>query len=303
MGRVWTALGTVYLVWGSTYLGIAVSNRTLPPLLMSSARFVLAGAVLFLWAVKRGARPDARGWLASAVVGAALLLVGNGGIAWAETRVASGLAALVVAVVPIWIAVFESVLRRRRPRAVTIAGLLLGLAGVGVLVGPSGSVDAVGGTVILVSSLSWAAGSLYATRAPLPSDALPSAGMQMLTAGVLLAVAGGFAGEAAQVRVPSAASLGALAYLVVVGSIIAFTAYGWLLQNASATLVSTYAYVNPVVAVLFGAVLLGERLTAATVVSGAAIVAAVVLIVSGNARPDPAAGSEQELEPALEQAA
>src|SRR5438552_15523706 len=159
MARVYAALATVYLVWGSTYLGIAVSNRTLPPLLMSSARFVLAGAVLFLWAVKRGARPDARGWLASAVVGAALLLVGNGGIAWAETRVASGLAALVVAVVPIWIAVFESVLRRRRPRAVTIAGPRLGLAGVGVLVGPSGSVDAVGRAVSLVSSLSLGAGS------------------------------------------------------------------------------------------------------------------------------------------------
>jgi drug/metabolite transporter (DMT)-like permease len=303
MARVYAALATVYLVWGSTYLGIAVTNRTLPPLLMSSARFLLAGAVLFLWAVKRGGRPDARGWVASAVVGAALLLVGNGGIAWAETRVDSGLAALVVAIVPVWIALFESVLHRRRPRAVTVAGLLLGLTGVVLLVGPSGSVDAVGGAVILVSSLSWAAGSLYATRAPLPSDALLSAGMQMLSAGVLLGIAGGFAGEATQVQVPSAASLGALAYLIAVGSIVAFTAYGWLLRNTSPTLVATYAFVNPVVAILLGALVLGEHLTVATLVAGAAIVAAVVLIVGGNARPEPATESEPALEPALEQAA
>jgi drug/metabolite transporter (DMT)-like permease len=304
MGRVWTALVTVYLVWGSTYLAIAVTNRTLPPLLMSSARFLLAGAVLFLWGVKRGARPEPRGWLAAAVVGAALLLVGNGGIAWAETRVDSGLAALVVAVVPIWIALLEWGWIRRRPTRLGALGLALGLGGVALLVGPSGSVDVVGGIVILVASLSWSAGSLYAARAPLPEDTLLSTGMQMLAGGLLLAVAGGFAGEASAVRVPSAESLLAFAYLIGIGSIVAFTAYAWLLQNSAPTLVATYAYVNPVVAVLLGALVLRERLTAGTAVAGGMIVAAVVLIV-GTRRPELEAEPEQGLDaaPALERAA
>ena len=306
MARVWAALGVVYLVWGSTYLAIMVAIGTLPPLLMSSARFLLAGAVLFLFAVARGARPDPRGWVAAAVVGAALLLVGNGGIAWAETRVDSGVAALVVAVVPIWIALIELVAYGRRPGATVIVGLALGLGGVALLVGPSGSVDLVGGVVILLASLSWAAGSLYAQRAPLPGDHLLSAGMQMLAGGVLLGVAGGFAGEATRVQAPSWASLAAFAYLVVIGSLVAYTAYGWLLQNASATLVGTYAYVNPAVAVALGALVLGERLTPVTLVAGGAIVGAVVLIVTGRprvdepvTRPEPA----RDPEPVLERAA
>jgi drug/metabolite transporter (DMT)-like permease len=303
MGRVWAALGTVYLVWGSTYLGIMVGIRTMPPLLMSSARFLLAGAVLFLWGVRRGGRPDPRGWVAAAIVGTALLLVGNGGIAWAETRVDSGVAALVVAVVPIWIALLEWLVLRRRPRVATIAGLALGLTGVAVLVGPGGSVDAVGGITILVASLAWAGGSLYAQRAPLPTDYLLSAGMQMLAGGLLLAVAGAFAGEASQVQVPSPESVVAFAYLAVVGSLIAFTAYGWLLRNASATLVGTYAYVNPVVAVALGALVLSEGLTLATLVAGVTIVAAVFLIVTTRPRGARVVALDRDVEPPLERAA
>ena len=304
VARIWAALGTVYVVWGSTYLAIMVGIRTMPPLLMSSARFLLAGAVLFLWAVHRGARPTPRGWMASAIVGAALLFVGNGGIAWAETRIDSGVAALVVAVVPIWIASLEWLVFRRRARRATILGLVLGLAGVALLVGPGGSVDTIGALVIVVGSLSWAAGSLYAQRAPLPEDHLLAAGMQMLSGGVLLGVAGGFAGEGSQLQVPSWASLAAFAYLLVVGSLITFTAYGWLLRKASATLVGTYAYVNPVVAVLLGGLVLGEQLTLGMALAGAAIVAAVVLIVS----PRPARAARVVLlrrraEPALERAA
>ncbi len=306
MARVWAALGVVYLVWGSTYLAIMIAIGTLPPLLMSSVRFLVAGAVLFLWAVARGGRPDPRTWVAAAVVGAALLFVGNGGIAWAETRVDSGIAALVVAVVPIWIALIELAVYRRRPRPAVVVGLALGLGGVALLVGPGGSVDPVGGVVILLASLSWAAGSVYAQRAPLPGDHLLSAGMQMLAAGVLLGVAGGFAGEPAQVQIPSWESLAALAYLVVLGSLVTYTAYGWLLQNASATLVGTYAYVNPAVAVALGALVLHERLTAVTLVAGAAVVAAVILIVSGSMRadePEPVAAPAREPEPLLERAA
>jgi drug/metabolite transporter (DMT)-like permease len=303
MGRVWAALGTVYVVWGSTYLGIMIGIRTMPPLLMSSARFLLAGAVLFLWGVRRGGRPDPRGWVAAAIVGTALLLVGNGGIAWAETRVDSGVAALVVAVVPIWIALLEWMILRRRPRLATVAGLALGLTGVGILVGPGGSVDAVGGITIVLASLAWAAGSLYAQRAPLPSDHLLAAGMQMLAGGLLLGIAGAFAGEASQVQVPSWESAAAFAYLAVVGSLIAFTAYGWLLRNVSATLVATYAYVNPVVAVGLGALVLAERLTLATLAAGGTIVAAVFLIVTTRPRGRRVARIDRDLEPALERAA
>jgi drug/metabolite transporter (DMT)-like permease len=303
MGRVWAALGTVYVVWGSTYLGIMIGIRTMPPLLMSSARFLLAGAVLFLWGVRRGGRPDPRGWVAAAIVGTALLLVGNGGIAWAETRVDSGVAALVVAVVPIWIALLEWTILRRRPRLATVAGLVLGLTGVAVLVGPGGSVDAVGGITILLASLAWAAGSLYAQRAPLPSDYLLAAGMQMLAGGVLLGIAGAFAGEAAQVQIPSWESAAAFAYLAVVGSLIAFTAYGWLLRNASATLVATYAYVNPVIAVCLGALVLSERLTLATLFAGGTIVAAVFLIVTAPPRGARVVTIPNDAERPLERAA
>jgi drug/metabolite transporter (DMT)-like permease len=303
MGRVWAALGTVYVVWGSTYLGIMVGIRTMPPLLMSSARFLLAGAVLFLWGVRRGGRPDPRGWVAAAIVGAALLLIGNGGVAWAETRVDSGVAALVVAVVPIWIALLEWTVLRRRPRLQTVAGLVLGLTGVAVLVGPGGAVDAVGGITIVLASLAWAAGSLYAQRAPLPSDHLLAAGMQMLAGGMLLGIAGAFAGEASQVQIPSWASVTAFAYLAVVGSLIAFTAYGWLLRNASAMLVATYAYVNPVVAVGLGAVVLSERLTPAMLLAGGTIVVAVFLIVTTRPRGARVVTIDRDVEPPLERAA
>jgi drug/metabolite transporter (DMT)-like permease len=303
MGRVWAALAIVYLVWGSTYLAIMVGIETLPPLLMSSARFLVAGVILFLWAIRRGSRPDLRGWVAAAVVGAALLFAGNGGIAWAETRVDSGVASLVVAVVPIWLAVLELVVLRRRPRPAVVAGLVVGLGGVALLVGPGGSVDAVGGIVIVLASFAWAAGSLYAQHAPLPEDYLLTAGMQMLAGGALLAVAGAAAGEGAHVQAPSWASLGAFAYLVVVGSLIAFTAYGWLLRNASATLVGTYAYVNPVVAVLLGALVLGERLDVTTLLAGGAIIAAVALIVGARPREETDVVPAGDAEPALERAA
>jgi drug/metabolite transporter (DMT)-like permease len=208
-----------------------------------------------------------------------------------------------VAVVPIWIALLEWIVLRRRPRRATVAGLVLGLAGVAILVGPGGSVDAVGGTAIVVASLAWAGGSLYAQRAPLPSDHLLAAGMQMLAGGALLGVAGAFAGEASQVQLPSGASVAAFAYLTVVGSLIAFTAYGWLLRNVSATLVATYAFVNPVVALCLGALVLSERLTLATLVAGGTIVAAVVLIVTAGPRGARVVAIDREVEAPLERAA
>jgi drug/metabolite transporter (DMT)-like permease len=281
--RAWGALATLYVVWGSTYLGIMLAIRTMPPFLMSSVRFLLAGA--FLYALSPRRRVSLRGWAAALVAGGALLTIGNGGITWAEQRVDSGVAALLVATMPLWLALFDRIVFGRRLAAAGWAGLLVGLGGVALLVSPGGGgTDLVGGLACVGCAAAWAAGTLYARHAPLPSQPGLASGAQMLAGGVLLGVAGLAAGEAGQVHLSqvSAESLLALAYLVVVGSIVAFSCFQWLLHNAPTSIVSTYAYVNPVVAVLLGAAFLGEPLTMRTFVAGAAIVASVVLIVGGG---------------------
>lgn len=286
--RIAAALATVYVVWGSTYFAIAVAIRSLPPLLMSSLRFSLAGALLYAWAYRAGGRPTRREWASAAVVGGALLVVGNGGIAWAEQRVSTGIAALIVAVMPLWMALLDRLVYGRALSRGQILGLLVGLAGVVILLGPSGrGLDLVGAIVCLGACFSWAAGSLYARRAPLPSDPLRAASLQMLAAGAGLAVAGVAGGETSSLDVSSvgAGSLLALAYLVGIGSILAYTAYGWLLRHAPTPLVGTYAYVNPVVAVLLGWAFNGESVGVGTLLAGAAIVLSVALTVTGGRRP------------------
>src|SRR5436189_348650 len=220
------ALGTVYLVWGSTYLAIRVTDRTLPPLLMSSVRFLIAGAALYAFASRGRARPTRREWTAAAITGAALLLVGNGGVAWAETRLDSGFAALIVAIIPLYVALFDRVFFGRRLSPVAIARLVVGFVGVALLVRPGGG-NNVGVALVLVATTSaWAAGSLYARGAPLPSSPLLSASMQMLSAALFLGIAGLAGGEANDVHMSSFTlkPLLAFAYLVVVGSLIAFSA-------------------------------------------------------------------------------
>ena len=270
--KVALALATVYVVWGSTYFGIAVGIRTLPPFTMLALRFLIAGAVLYLWARPRSRqRPTARQWLAAAVSGGLLLLVGTGGVAWAEQRLDTGVVALVVAVVPLWLA---------------------------LLVGP-GTHFSWAALVVVFTSLGWAAGSLYSRTAPQPAEPLLGAAMQMLAGGALLALVGAASGELAHVRSPSLASVGAIAYLVVIGSLLAFSAYTWLLRNARTSLVGTYAFVNPVVAVLLGWAFNGEALTLRTLTAGAVIVGGVALIVLAPQRPLRARGAvEPEAVPA-----
>lgn len=290
------ALATVYLVWGSTYLAIRVTDRTMPPFLMSSVRFLIAGAALYAFASRGRARPTWREWRAAAIVGAALLLVGNGGVAWAETRLDSGFAALIVAVIPLYVALMDRAFFGRRLSPAAIVGLVIGFAGVALLVRPGGGNDVATALILLATTSAWSAGSLYARGAPLPSSPLLSAAMQMLTASVFLGVTGLVAGEASQVHRDSFASdqLIAFAFLVVVGSLIAFSAYAWLLKNVRISTVATYAYVNPVVAVALGALFLDETVTATMVVAGAAIVLAVVLIVTSKQRyPE----GDEELQP------
>jgi drug/metabolite transporter (DMT)-like permease len=280
------ALATVYLVWGSTYLAIRVTDRTMPPLLMSSVRFAVAGVALYAFASRGRARPTWREWRAAAIVGAALLLVGNGGVAWAETRLDSGLAALIVAIIPLWVALLDRLLFGRRLSPAAMLGLVVGFVGVALLVRPGGGVDVVAALTLVATTGAWAAGSLYARDAPLPQSPLLAASMQMLCASVLLGVTGVAFGEAGRIHADAftAKPVAAWFYLVLVGSLVAFSAYAWLLKNVRISIVATYAFVNPIVAVALGTLFLGERITLSTVVAGASIIAAVVLIVTGGER-------------------
>ena len=277
----------VYVVWGSTYLAIAVADRSLPPLLMLSARFLLAGAVLFAW---RRQRPTPRQWVAAAVVGSALLVVDTGGVALAEQRVDSGVAALLIASVPLFVAVLDRLCFGIRLSPGAAAGIAVGLVGVGILVGPSGRVDTLGALILLLASFAWAAGSAYARVAPLPEDTFVSAALQMLTAGAVLGALGLGAGE--RITHVSGISLAAFAFLVVFGSLVAFTAYGWLLRNAPSPVVSTYAYVNPAVAVFLGWLFVGERLGPREIAAGLVILSSVALLAVRHERraaPEPVA--------------
>jgi drug/metabolite transporter (DMT)-like permease len=282
-----TAFAAVYLIWGSTYLGIRFAIETIPPHLMAAARFLVAGAILYAWSRWRGApAPTLRNWRASAIVGGFLLLGGNGAVVWAETRVPSGLTALLVAMVPIWMLVLEMHPRLggKRPRAAVVAGLVLGLVGLVLLVAPgklAGRVDPIGAGVLVLGCLSWAFGSLHSRVAALPTSGFLAAAMEMLCGGALLLLFGLATGQAGQLSLAaiSARSLVSLVYLIFFGSLIGFTAYIWLLGATTPARVSTYAYVNPVVAVLLGWGFASEPMTLRTMLAAAVIVGAVVVII------------------------
>jgi drug/metabolite transporter (DMT)-like permease len=286
-GRVIGAFAIVYVIWGSTYLFIRLASETIPPLLMAGVRFLIAGAILLaLTSRMRGQQRDPIGrrqWGATAVTGALLLLGGNGGVAYGEQFVASGTVALLVATVPLFIALFSALFLGQRLRRVAIIGIGVGLLGTAVLIRPGGgNADPGHMLLVLASPLTWAIGSLYATRGPLPKRLLVATGMEMLCGGALLVVAGLVTGELPSLH-PDRISLVSglsLAYLVVFGSLIAFSAYVWLLSKVPTQAVATYAYVNPLVAVLLGWAFLGEPITGQTLLAAALIIVAVVLILS-----------------------
>jgi drug/metabolite transporter (DMT)-like permease len=284
--RVWAALGAVYVVWGSTYLFILLAERTLPVFVMSSLRFLIAGGLLYLWAIRRGGReddrPGRREWLAAAVIGALLFVGGNAGVAWAEKRVDTGIASLLIAAVPLWMALFDRVACGQRLTRAAVAGLAVGFGGVALLAWPSGPshIDIAGAIALLVSGAAWASGSLYSRRAPLPRRPFVSAGMQMLAGGVMLAIVAAATGEWTSVHDVSTESILSLVYLIAIGSWLAFTAYTWLLRTTRTSLVSTYAYVNPLVAVFLGWAVESEPISARTIVAGLVVLAAVALIVT-----------------------
>ncbi len=288
---VWLALTVVYVAWGSTYVAIRIMDRTIPPLIGAGCRYLSAGIAVyvFLW-VRRRTPPRVRSReLASlALVGVLLLVGGNGFVCLAERHVPAGLSALVVASVPLWLLVIRLV-TRDRPGGATLAGLGVGFLGVGLLVLRGGAEQGVSVSELLIvvgASFSWALGSWASSRLPMPSDTATATALEMLIAGAVLMALGPAIGErwSALTQHASADSLLAVVYLALIGSVLAFMAYVWLLQHAPISLVSTYAYVNPVVAVILGALLLGEKITVTTVVGGAIIVFAVVLVISAEAR-------------------
>ncbi len=296
------ALGTVYVVWGSTYLAIAFVVDSMPPLLSAGTRFGVAGLTLLAFLVARARWQRRRGiggeglawprvveWRTAAIVGALLLLGGNGGVSIAEQTIPSGIAAVIVATTPIWLSIFDTLLTRRMPSLLAIGGLLVGLVGVAILLLPSSGIDSlnpVGIGILVVATICWAAGSLYARRGPLPRNQLLGTGMEQLAGGILLLAVGVAIGEVGRFD-PAAvttSSLLALAFLIVFGSLLAFTAYVWLLNNVAVTTVATYAYVNPVVAVALGVAFRGEALTQRSLLAAGLIIGAVVAMISGRPR-------------------
>ena len=284
---VFGALGVVYVVWGSTYLGIRVAIDDVPALLMVSVRFLAAGGLMYAIAshgATRAERPTRRQVADAAIVGVLLLGVGNGVVTVAELRVPTGVVALLVASVPLWIALLSAVfLRERLPRGAVIS-LLIGFAGVGILIGPgrAGGASLAAMLLTLVSPLAWSAGSLYGRGLTPPARPMVGIALQMLSAGLVLLVAAAVGGDLGRVHANAfhLRPLLAIAYLIVFGSFIGYTAYAWLLQNAPISLVATYAYVNPLVAVLLGRAFLDEPLAASTLLGGGVIALAVAVLVA-----------------------
>lgn len=310
-GRILAAFAVVYLVWGSTYLAIRVAVATLPPFLLAGTRFVAAGLLLYAWARVRGApAPGRREWLASLAIGILLVAGANAVVGWAEQQVSSGLAALIVAGMPLWVALFQRLGPDTKPLgAARVAGLLLGFAGLVVLLSGGGAAGAAGACpgglaaclgkhaspatipmlALVGASMSWALGSVLSRRVPLPADKTLASAMSMLAGGVVTLGVGAAAGELAAfdaARV-SAVSVAAWAYLVVFGSMLGFTCFTWLVSVVDPTRVATYAYVNPVVALFLGWWLAGEPLGARTLVAAPIILVGLVLVLRPEALPLP----------------
>src|SRR5688572_5670837 len=297
------AFAAIYLIWGSTYLAIKYAIESVPPFLMTAARFAIAGSALYLWSVLRSRGtasavpvvPALRAWREAFIVGALLILGGTALVSWAELAVPSGITSLILASNPLWMVLFEGLSARQAPARRVIAGVAVGLGGLAILIGPSlvtpgQSANLLGVAALLAASLAWTLGALYSRHAPQPASPARAMGMQMIAGGLLSLVVGLGLGEHRQLSLAAVTptSLAAIAYLIVFGALIGFSAYLWLMRVSTPSRVATHAYVNPVVAVLLGWAMLGETVTARTAVAMVVIVAAVVLIVSA-----PATGSAE----------
>src|SRR5215217_7963403 len=294
--RLWLALATVYLVWGSTYLAVRVMIRTIPPLLGSGVRFLVAGAVLYPFLVARrgwaGVRVTTREAGAASLVGVLFLAGGTGLVTVAERDVPSGLAAVLVAAMPLGVVLLRHLAAEPVPRATSV-GVVVGLAGVAVLLLPGNPAPEAGWfglVLILIADASMAVASFASSRLPVPGDTLVATALELLAAGVVLCLGGLLTGEAAGLALDrlSGASLAALAYLVVAGSVVAYTAYVWLLANAPVSKATTHSHVNPVVAIALGWVVLSERVTLATLAGAALVIGSVAAVVGHESPAEPA---------------
>jgi drug/metabolite transporter (DMT)-like permease len=293
--KIWLALIALYITWGSTYLAMRVAVETIPPFLMVATRFLVAGGILYIWQRLAGeAAPTRRQWRSALIVGFFLLVTGNGMVAWAEQRVVSGVAALMVGTVPMWMVLIDAVIPgSKRPGKQAFTGVILGFGGIAFLFGPvhllgiTQKLDPVGMAALLLAGISWAIGALYSRDAQLPSSPLMGTGMEMLVGGLGSLLLGTVSGEWSQLHLPAitAPSILGLAYLIIFGSLVGFSAFTWLLRNAPTPLVSTYAYVNPLIAIFLGNLLASEPLTPRILLSALVIVSAVVLINSARAVP------------------
>lgn len=286
------AFFAIYMIWGSTYLAIRYAVATIPPLFAAGIRQLTAGAILLPWCLRKGKRPTWEQWRAAVVIGALFFLIGHGTLHWAERTVPSGLAALLIATEPIWVFVLSAIARgNARVNSAVVGGLLLGLGGVGLLLkrnGPlSGSGLMIGAAVVLMGAFSWSIGIIYSRRSQLSGHPLLLSALAPISGAFLLLIAGVLAGEGQKLSLAliSRRSVVALAYLAVFGSVITFTAYNWLLERYSPTLVATHTYVNPLVAVLLGWCLGGESLTVDIGMAAAMIIGAVALVDRGTMQP------------------
>ena len=295
--KIILAFAAVYIIWGTTYLALRIAVETLPPFLMASARFLIAGGLMFLFLRLRGApMPKRRHWRSAVIIGFFLMVGGTGLVTWSEQQVPSSTAALVVATMPMWIALFDwLIFKKPRPGKRVAVGLVLGLIGILLLIGPgqvlgTAEFSLAALFILLLAPILWGFGSLYSRGAELPDDTFMATAIEMLAGGALLLVIGLFAGEANGFNSAnfSTLSLAAFAYLTVFGSIIAFTAFIWLLKVVPATKVATYTYVNPVIAVFLGWLILSEPITATTIISVVVIILAVVLITTAKPSNQPA---------------
>lgn len=279
------ALLAVYIFWGATYLGMKIAIDTIPPFIMAGVRFIIAGIILYTVAIFNGVKkPGLEEWKEAGIVGILLLLGGNGVVAWAEQKVPSGIASLLLATVPLWIILFNWLGgKKEKPTPSVIIGIILGILGMGVLVWHSGTdqhLDLLGVIALLMAAISWSWGSIYSLTAKLPKSPMLSTAMQMLVGGGALLFLSFFMGNWSKLNISqiSFSSYLALGYLIVFGSIAGYSAYIWLLKNAEPALASTYAFVNPIVAVFLGWLIVGEELTVNSLLSAVIIVASVAII-------------------------
>ena len=286
--KIWTALVILYFVWGSTYLAIRFAVETIPPFLSAGIRFLIAGAILYIWRKAAGDPTPTKGqWRSTAIVGLFLLLGGNGLVSFAEQSVPSGVSALIIGSMPLWLVGIQAIRPGGvKPSWLSILGLLTGFGGIFLLVGPNElvsdghSLDPLGVGILLTAAFLWSVGSIYSRGADMPKSSLMGTGAQMLTGSASLFLVSGLTGEwkGFSLTEVSLNSWLALLYLIAIGALVGFVAYGWLLQNAPVSLVATYAYVNPLVAVFLGAWLADEIIHARILIAGSIIIGSVVLI-------------------------